>query len=804
MFLTYLRIAARNLANNKPYALINIGGLAIGIACSLLIFLIIRFETSFDNFHADRDRIYRVITAEPGPGGIEYGSGVPFPTAAALRNDFPSMTAISSIFCTGGSILIESSGQVRKFKEQQIYYTDPTFFHIFHFPLIAGSPTEALVAPNTVLLTKDEAGKFFGDWRTAMGKVIHLNNRTNLIVTGILANIPDNSDFPLRVVVSRATLDQKGVDYSGNMSDWVSYIGSNYCFIKLPAGVSPASVNQALIGFVKKYRPVEEQGQRFQLQPLSDMHYNTGINIFSYHPFSRTLIAAIAAIGLFLIVIACVNFINLATARAVQRSKEVGVRKVLGSTRAQLISQILTETWIITLIAGILATSIASLAIPRLNAMLEIQLSTTTLSQPDTLLFLLVTSVVVTLLSGLYPAAIMSGYSPVAAFRNKMNVRRSSGLSLRSVLVVLQFCIAQVLVIGTLVILFQMNFFAKQSLGFDHNAVLTVPFPNDSINLTKLDALRDQLISLPGVKAVSYSFASASDENSWTSDFKFDHSSTKTAFDASLQWADANFFDLYKIHFIAGHPYPASPNTRGFVVNETLIRTLGIRDPQQAIGKQLNFWDDAARTGPIVGVIKDYAVSSLKTAITPVVLGSWQGVYQLINIKLQGANPDQTLASIRDLWNDAFPAGVYEYRFLDDRIAGYYKAERQLSNLIRVFTGLAIFISCLGLYGLVSFMAVQRTKEMGIRKTLGASAAQIVYLFSKEFTVLILVAFAISVPVGWYFMHRWLDNFSNRITIGPGIFILAIAVSILIAWLAVGYRAIAAALANPVKALRTE
>jgi hypothetical protein len=398
----------------------------------------------------------------------------------------------------------------------------------------------------------------------------------------------------------------------------------------------------------------------------------------------------------------------------------------------------------------------------------------------------------------------MSGFSPVAAFRNKLTVRRSSGLSLRRVLVVLQFCIAQVLVIGTLVILFQMNFFAKQSLGFDQDAVLTVPFPNDSLDLTKLDAFRNQLIQLPGIRAVSYSYASASDESSWSSDFKFDHSAMKTKFEASLQWVDVGFFDLYKLSFVAGHPYQPSTDTRGFVVNETLIRTLGIRNPQQAIGKQINLWDDTARTGPIVGVVKDYAVGSLKTAIPPVILASWRAVYQLINIKLQGSEQNQTLASVRSFWNDTFPAGVYEYQFLDDKIASYYNAERQLSGLIRLFAGLAIFISCLGLYGLVSFMAVQRTKEVGIRKTLGASVAQIVYLFSKEFTILIFVAFAISVPVGWVLMHGWLDNFSNRITIGPGIFVLAISASVLIAWLAVGYRAITAALANPVKALRTE
>jgi predicted permease len=804
MLATNLKIAARNLARNRTYALINIGGLAIGIASCLLIFLIIRFETSFDNFHAGRDRIYRVISRTPDPKGIDWGSGVPFPTVKALRNDYPGIGQVSSVLRVEGTITVDGTGQVRKFKEEEIYYADPTFFQIFNFPLLAGSQSDALKRPNTTLLTVDEAQKLFGDWHAAMGKLIRLDNTTNLTVSGILANIPANSDFPIRIVISHATMDENGSAYFNRDKDWVTIFGSNYCFIKLSPNVNPATVNHDLAVFVRKYRAPEYQDQQFLLQPLSEMHFNTDVQIYSRHPFSRILIDAIAAIGLFLVIIACVNFINLATARAVQRSKEVGMRKVMGSTRAQLVRQFLAETWVITFVASALAISIAALAIPGLNTLLDIKLDASTLMQPQTLFFLLSTSIGVTLLAGFYPAVIMSGFSPISALRAKLSIRRTSGLSLRRALVLLQFCIAQVLVIGTLVIVFQMNFFANQPLGFDQNAVVTVHFPNDSLNRTKLDALRNELLRNPGIKGVSYSFVSASDQGSWTTDFKFNHSATKTKFDAALQWADANYFSLYGLTFIAGHAYPAGSNPRTFVVNETLLKSLGIRDPQKAIGKYISLWEDSAFNAPIVGVVKDYQTSSLKESIPPVILAPWKGVYQLINIKLQGPATHQTLASVEHLWNTAFPEGLYQYQFLDEKIAGYYNAERQLSDLIRIFAGLAIFISCLGLYGLVSFMAVQRIKEVGIRKTLGASVAQIVYLFSREFTILIVIAFAISAPVGWFFMHRWLDNFQNRITIGPLIFILAMAVSVLIAWLSVGYRAVAAALANPVKALRTE
>ncbi|HXD77305.1 MAG TPA: ABC transporter permease [Puia sp.] len=804
MLVANWKIAARNLARNKTYALINIGGLAIGIASCLLIFLIIQFETSFDDFHTDRDRIYRVITAQPSPRGIDYGSGVPFPTPAALRRDYPSIGQVSSILAARGTILINGEGPEKKFKDNNIFYADPEFFKTFNFPLIAGNAATALASPYTVLLTRETAQKFFGDWHMAMGKVIRLDNKTNLTIRGVLADIPENSDYPLHMVVSLVTQQQPGADYAGMMTDWVSIFGGNYCFIKLAKHVLPATVERDLAAMVRKYRRPEDQNVQFHLQPFTDMHYNTDISIFTRHPFSRTLIDAIAALGLFLVVIACVNFINLATARAVQRSKEVGVRKVMGSTRIQLVRQFLTETLLITLVACALAISIAAFVLPYLNTLLDIKLDGLMLMRPGTLLFMLAASVVVTLLAGFYPAIVLSGFTPIGALRNRFTSRRTKGPSLRRVLVVLQFVISQVLVIGTLVILFQLNFFATQPLGFDKDAVINVPFLNDSTGLTKLDALRNELAQLAGVRDVSYSFSSPSDQSTWSSAFKFDHSAKETTFDATLHWADPEYFRLYGMRFIAGHAYPASPHTHGYVVNQALLRELGIRDPAQAIGKQINLWDDTARTGPIVGVVTDYATTSLSREIPPVLHAAWKDVYQVINIKLQGSDVSQTLASIQRLWNQAFPAGVYEYSFLDARIAGFYKAQRQLANLIKIFAGLAIFISCLGLYGLVSFMAVQRTREVGIRKTLGASVGNIIYLFSREFTVLILLAFAIASPVGWFIMHRWLENFHYRITIGPLIFILAILASALIAWLAVGYRALAAALANPVKALRTE
>jgi putative ABC transport system permease protein len=808
MIRNYIKTAWRNLLRNKSYAAINVIGLAIGIAACLLIFLIVHFETSFDNFHSKKDRIYRVVTAFSNPDGIHLSSGTPLPIAEGLRIDFPQLKDVAAIFQNDGShysIGNSSKGEpVKKFKEDEAYYAEPQFFNIFDFGWLAGDKKTALTDPNTVVLTQDEADKFFGDWHSAMGKIIRYENKTDLKVTGILKNTPANTDFPLKLVISYASVNVKGSDFYGNIHDWVSTFGDHSCFVVLPPNMNAGQFNQNLKTFVKKHKPADYVKDGFQLQALSDMHYNTEIGVFSNHAFSKQLIKAISLIGLFLLIIACVNFINLATAQAVNRSKEVGIRKVLGSNRNQLIFQFISETLIITVFAVVLAIGLAEIALPMLNKLLEIQLDSAFIADPVLLLFLLGVIICVTLLSGFYPAMVISGFNPIAALKNKIVSARTSGISLRRALVVLQFCIAQVLVIGTLVIIHQMDYFKNKSLGFDKDAIITVPFPGDSVNRIKLNTLHDQLLLLPGIKDVSYSFASPSDNNGWGSDFKYNNSPKQTNFSAQLKWADAEYFNLYKLQFVAGHPYSKGDTIHGYVVNETLVKKLGVANPKDAIGKYIKLWDDKKKYAQIVGVVKDFNISSLKNAIQPVLMSSWKDVYQKINIKLQPTNINQTLASVEKLWSSTFPDGIYEYQFLDEKIANFYKSEDQLSQLYKIFAGIAIFISCLGLYGLVSFMAVQRTKEVGIRKTLGASVGSIVYLFSKEFTLLIIIAFGISAPIGWFFMHWWLQDYTYKISIGPGIFILAIVVSVAIAWITVGYKAIMAALANPVKSLRSE
>ncbi|HEX3384410.1 MAG TPA: ABC transporter permease [Mucilaginibacter sp.] len=778
MIKNYFKTAWRSLMRNKNYTAINITGLAIGIAACLLIFLIVQFETSFDRFHSKKDQIYRVLTVFHAPDGIFPSSGSPIPLSEGLRIDFPQLKVVATIMQNDGShYTIRNNGQVetvKKFKEDQAYFADPQFFQMFDFKWLAGDQKTALAEPNTVVLSRDEADKFFGDWRQAMGKIIKYESKRDLKVTGIIENAPANTDFPVRLAVSWVTAISKGGDLYGNANDWVSTFGDHNTYILLPSNMSVAQFNADLKHFVKKHKPAQYNKDALQLQALSDMHYNTQVGVFSGHPFSKQLIDVISLIGLFLIIIACVNFINLATAQAVNRSKEVGIRKVLGSNRNQLVLQFISETLIITLFAVVLAAGVAEIVLPMLNNLLEIHLSSGFIADPVLLLFLLCVTLGVTLLAGFYPALVLSGFNPIEALKNKIKAGRSSGISLRRVLVVTQFCIAQVLVIGTLVLIYQMNYFNSKSLGFTKDAVITVPFPGDSISRTHINALKDQLLQQPGISDVSFSFASPSDNNGWGSDFKFNNSPKQTDFNAQLKWADPEYFRLYNLQFVAGGPYNKTDTVGGYVVNEVLMNKLGIHNPKDIIGKYIKLWDDNKKYARVTGVVKNFNIGSLRNPIPPVLMAPWKDVYQKLNIKIQPANAKQTLAAVEKLWNNTFPAGVYEYQFLDDKIANFYKSENELSALYKIFAGIAIFISCLGLYGLVSFMAVQRVKEVGIRKTLGASAVNIVYLFSKEFTLLIIVAFVISGPVGYYFMHKWLQDFTYKITIGPDIFILAI------------------------------
>jgi len=813
MFKNYFKIARRNLLRNKSYTAINVTGLAVGIAVCMVIFIIIQFQTSFDTFHAKKDRIYRVLTEyhSPESGEVSYGKDLPFPWPVGLKTSFPQIEQVAPIFASHDDQfqIVGNSGNTEKaFKEQHgVFYTAPAFFKIFDFPLLAGT-YESLKDPNNVLLTKEIAEKYFGDWKTAIGKTMKLqmggymfeHGTDVLTVSGILATIPPNSDFQLKAVVAYGT-GFTG-DYLAKTTDWNTTVSGFGCYILLPPNTSAGNFNQQLNAYSRKVESAANKDSHI-IQPLSAVHYDAQVGNYSNVTVSHQLLNVLWLIAAFILLIACVNFINLSTAQAVNRAKEVGVRKVLGSSRSQLQIQFIVETFLIVISAVILAAGITMLALHSVGRLLELSLSFNLFTDPAIILFLLAVTIVVTALAGFYPSIVLSRFNPVSALKSKL-ASNSGGISLRRGLVVFQFIIAQALIIGTLIIVRQMDYFMDQPLGFDKDAVVNVPFRVDTTLMNKMDYLRRQLLSTNGVQTVSLSTNTPVENGNDTwSALKFDHAVKETDFKAITKFADEEYVPTYKLTLVAGRNLRPSDMTTEFLVNEALVKALGLKKPEDIIGKQLSIWNGVI-TCPVVGVLKDFNDRSFRNSLAPLAITQDKAMYNQLAIKLTTTHLASTMQSVKKVFDQTYPDYVFEYKFLDEKIAGFYKQETQLAALYKIFAAIAIFLSCLGLYGLASFMAVQRIKEVGIRKVLGASAGNIVYLFSKEFIVLIGIAFAIATPIAWYCMHQWLQDYVYRIHISWWLFAAAGLAAIIIALATISFQAVKAALANPVKSLRSE
>ena len=815
MLKNYFKTAFRSLIRNRNYTIINIAGLAVGIAVCMMIFIIIQFQTSFDNFHSKKDRIYRTLTEyhHADAANIAYGKDVPFPMPAGLKTAFPQIEQVASIFASHDDKLLipdDNGTSVKTFKEDKgVFFTEPSFFKMFDFPLLAGSYA-SLKDPNNVLLTKEMAEKYFGDWKTAIGKTIKLElggyifeHGTDILkVSGILATIPANTDFQLKLVVAYGTGATGSV--MDKITDWEDRTNSGFgCYIMLQPNISVDNFNQQLSAYSRKVESPDDKDSHI-IQPLSAVHYDTQTGNYSNKAISHQLLNVLWLIAAFILLIACVNFINLSTAQAVNRAKEVGVRKVLGSNKFQLQIQFIIETFLIVTVAVVLAAVITILALPSVNQLLELSLSFNILSNPAVILFLLTVTIVVTALAGFYPSIVLSRFNPVNALKSKLTVNTAKGISLRRGLVVFQFIIAQALIIGTLIIVQQMNYFMNQPLGFDKNAIVNVPFRTDSLRLSRLDYLKKQLLSVNGVQAVSFSSNTpVEDDNDMWNTFRFNHAIKETDFKAITKFADNEYVPAFKLPLIAGRNLQQSDTVGEFLVNESLVKNLGLKKPEDILNKNIGMWGDQMK-GTVVGVLKDFNDRSFRQDLAPLLITTNVRMYNQAGIKLATANISSTLQSVKTIWEQTFPNFVYEYKFLDDKIESFYKQENQLAQLYKIFAAIAIFLSCLGLYGLASFMAVQRIKEVGIRKVLGASASNIVYLFSKEFVILISIAFVIASPVAWYFMHNWLQDYPFRINISWWIFIVGGIGSIFIALATVSFQAIKAAIANPVDSLRTE
>ncbi|MDO1451051.1 ABC transporter permease [Rhodocytophaga aerolata] len=810
MLKNYLLIGFRNLMRHKGYATLNIMGLAVGIAACLLIFTIVQFELSYDTYHTNYDRIYRVVVEDNSPSGeIGHNPGSPYPVPIALRQDVPQMekvAALNSIYGSQITVLGKDPNTTqtdKKFIEDiGIFFIEPQFFEIFDASWLQGNPTQALSQPNTVVLAKKEAEKYFGNWKEAVGQYLKLDNTITLTVSGVIEDVPSNSDFPLKVMVSYETF--KNSPRYGYSTDWGSISSSHQVFALVGKNESVQNVKYALQKFSEKYYADRVNLKRYNLiQPLSENHFDDRFGNLGDHLSSKTTLWTLSLIGVLILMMACINFINLATAQAIGRSKEVGVRKVLGGMRYQLMAQFLSETTLIVLVSVGVALVLAKAALPFIREVSDVPEDIALLQNPYVLVFLVGITLVVSLFSGIYPAMILSGFEPVKALKSKITAQSVGGVPLRRGLVVVQFAISQMLIIGTLIAVSQMEYIRHIDLGFSKEAVYMVPVSPDSISRMKYESFKNQLLQNPDIQAVSLANDAPSSDNYWGRNFYFDHSTKDLDFYTFMKYADADYFKTYNLEFVAGQGFNPSDTAQAYVVNETLLKKLGVTNMQEAIGKTIRLGGNGPWK-PIVGVVKDFKAASVRDDMQPIVIGSYKRNYQLAGIKMQSRNLQKTVKEVQSLWETTFPAYVYNGYFLDESIERFYQQENQLALTYKIFASLAIFISCLGLYGLISFMAVQKTKEIGIRKVLGASVGNIMFLMSREFIILIVIAFAVAAPVAYYFMNDWLQNFKESVPLGVSAFVIAIFASVVIACLTIGYRAARAAMANPIKSLRSE
>ena len=797
MLKNYLKIALRNLKRSKSYAFINILGLALGITCAILIFMLVRYHLSFDNFHANSDRIYRVVT-EFHNETVSLQSGVPSPLGKAFRNDFTFAEKTARIINYDNELIsLPNSKDNQKFEEENgVAFAEPEFFDIMNYPLLQGDKKTALSEPNSAIVTEAIAQKYFGKTK-AIGQTIRVDNKINYKITGILKNLPVNSDRKQEIYLSYINLKDKN-EWIAKDDSWMGVYSESECYVLLKEGVTQATVEKALPSLSKKYYPPKDaSGWQFKLQPLSDIHFNAELGGY----MEKKNLWALSFIGIFLIITACVNFINLATAQALSRSKEIGVRKVLGSLRSQLFWQFISETAIITCISVMIGIILSYLVLPFVNELFKAQLTISLLTDLSLLLFLGLLVAVVTFFSGSYPGLILAGFQPILALKGKISQKSAGGFTLRRGLVVTQFAISQTLIIGTIVIANQMRFSTQSDLGFKKEAMIMVPVPVK--DLAKMSTLRSRISQLPGVESSTFCFeAPAANSNNSTS-IRYGARSEDEQFGINMKTADDQYLKTFGLQLVAGRNFIPSDTLREFVVNETLIKKLKLKSADEIIGKQLaiNGNHDKAI---VVGVVKDFFNYSFRDDIDPICIMSNYTSYRNYAVNINMANMKPTSTAIEKIWNETYPEYVFKSSFLDDKIAEFYALDQIMLQLIQLFAGIAIFIGCLGLYGLVSFMATQKTKEIGVRKVLGASVGNIVWMFGKEFVRLLFIAFVIAAPLAWWVMNSWLQNFKYREEIGAGIFLLAIGTTLFIAALTVGYRSIAAALINPVKSLRSE
>ncbi|MEP6844580.1 MAG: ABC transporter permease [Panacibacter sp.] len=793
MFENYFKTAVRHLWRHKAFSFINILGLAVGISACFLIYLYVSFETSYDNFHSKTDRIYRVVADVKTPTETIRSAAVTSPVAINMKRDFPEIEDAVRI---APEELLVKKGTV-KFQEEKSVLADSTLFNVFDFPLIAGDKKTALIEPMSIVISQTAAKKYFGN-TNPMGQEVQLTGEAiNAKITGVMKDIPKNSQIEADMIVSLSSSKQIN-DFMSD-SEWTNH--TNYTYILVKPHTDVKALAAKFPAFQEFHHGEEAKKLQMQdylsLEPLRDVYLHSTRGGFISGSINNVYI--FSAIALFILLIACVNFINLTTARSAERAKEVGIRKVVGALRFQLAKQFISESVIICLIAFCLSIIFSATALPLFNQLAGKEISNSIFSNPLHILSLLVLSLFIGLIAGFYPSLVLSSFKPVSVLKGRFSTG-TKGAILRKSLVVFQFTISIVLIAATIIVYRQLNYMRSQNLGFSKEQTIII---NTNFDKNK-DVFKQSLSSVPGViSSTLSSHVPGGGSNSAYSEVENKKGEMQKS-NLDLYFVDFDYVQQYDLKLAAGRSFSKdfpTDSTQAMVINEAASKMLGYSTPQEAIGRKFAQW---GKKGQIIGVLKDFHYQSLQSNIPPLVMRYESWGLGMISVKVSPANLPATLKAINNKWSQLIPNRPFEYNFLDEFFDMQYKSEDHFGNLFFNFAVLAIFISCLGLLGLSSYSTMQRTKEIGIRKVLGANVTGIVNLLSIDFIKLVLIALVIAVPVAWFGMNRWLQDFAYRTDITWWIFGLAGLLSVLIAFSTISYQSIKAAIANPVKSLRTE
>lgn len=802
MLKNYFKITLRNFNRQKTYSLLNVSGLSIGITCAILIFLYIQDELSYDRFHSKSDRIYRVLERFESEGVGEHSASLPFPTGPTLKNDFPSQIdhVVRFFNFQSPTVAVANRAADKTFNESRFFFADSTFFSVFDFPLAFGDRT-ALDGPNSILLTRSMAKKYFPN-EDPMGKMIEFQGEQNLLITGILEDAPANAHFQFDFIASFSSLKQW---FGGGHPDsW--YWNPCWTYITLNETNDTKTLLGLLPDFVQKYFPeFIRDDVTLELQPLEDIHLYSKLDYEIQANSEMNIIYIFGCVAIFVLVIAAINFINLSTARASKRAKEVGVRKSLGSARRLLIYQFVFESIFLTYLALIVGILLSALLLPSFNSLVEKSITYAVFGDYYFIIGSVIVGATIGLLSGFYPAFVLSSFKAISVLKNTHI--KTKGLHFRKVLVITQFAISIFLIAGTLTGLKQLNFLQSKDAGFDQENVLLIPVIRSPIgehyeHFSNVALQSPNVASLTAVEEIIGS-------KHQVENYRFEGMERSKPFPRFYVRHD--FLKTMNIELVAGRDYSRefeNDFTHSLVVNESLVRAMGWESPQVAITKR--YYRNGELAGKIVGVVKDYHFVSKHHPIGPLVIDlntnprAFNLFIKYVAVRVHGQNLQAAVGSLKDAWERVMPDRPFDYFFLDDRLNDNYKMEQKLTKVTFIFSGFAIFVACLGLFGLATFSIERRKKEIGVRKVLGINTGQIVYLLSREFVLLIVLAFVVAIPISYFSLRWWLERFATRIDLLAWPFITAGIMTILVAALTIGHQALKASTINPAKTLKYE